>query len=409
MILLSRMNRYQFLLDLCMGSVCAFSVFTSIIPAGVSSFATKLLFGAILFSVLVFIVGTSISTKPFVIVALLFINYAYSFFKTEFPLWNTNLLFYYPFYIIWMLFVMYQKDLICEWFITRKDFVLFVIRFWCILTAVSAVLPSCYYIKEGGARYFGSFAGSIFRLGPAAVMIQILIIVSIFLYERRSDIYLMLVPMYCFLMGSSRTYLVVGACIFGVSWFVYFKRKRYFYLTIIPIIAITLFIASFSAIHDKVAFTFDSKQYGDIWFRLTSSRSLFWVNDILAWLKQGILNKLLGCGFGFTYIVSGIWGHNDFIELLCSFGIVGVGLYLLVTIKFLKEMLSPTKLPLEIKVLLVLAWFFNAFFNMHYTYFCCLLSYPILVAVINRKWMISAVGKTETEQSVQCGQEIDRM
>jgi hypothetical protein len=36
-------------------------------------------------------------------------------------------------------------------------------------------------------------------------------------------------------------------------------------------------------------------------------------------------------------------------------------------------------MPFIVGFSLILAWLFNAFFNMHYTYFCAMLCYPILV------------------------------
>lgn len=315
---------------------------------------------------------------------LLVINYCYAILVTK---WraesNTNMLFYYPFMVAYSCLFIDNKDSILNCILRNKEFLLFVIRLWSLIVGVSIFLPSCYYVKEGGALYFGSFAGGIFRLAPSALYIMSLILITMSLFNRKKDIIYMLIPMYCFFMGSSRTYLVSGLCLLIVAWYWYVGRKL-FLKTSIPLALILFVIVWNSSLGEKIRYTLNDDLYGDFWFRITSSRSALWSTDLKGWFSNGWLNRLFGCGIFYTEQLTGLWAHNDFIELLCSFGIVGLVEYVFVQIILLKHFIGRKyKVPRLISFCVIMCWLFNAFFNMYYTYFCSLLSYPLILISVN--------------------------
>ena len=62
-----------------------------------------------------------------------------------------------------------------------------------LTTTLTISVPSSYYIKEGGGRYFGSYCKSIFRLGPTALFIATLAVIMVGVYRDRKAIFFLLV------------------------------------------------------------------------------------------------------------------------------------------------------------------------------------------------------------------------
>lgn len=367
------------LLDIYLGTICLFPISTMLVDGTIWN---KLMF-AIIFAVhICLLLSESIKRRTFLILVFLVLHYFYVIIKTNFPLANSNLLFYYPFFIMYTLYMSDHTYEVMEWFVENKKYIQGIALIWTILVGVSILLPSSYYIKEGGAYYFGSFAGSIFRLGPAAVFIQTLVLMMQIIYKERKAILYMIIPMYSFLMGSARTYLVIGFCLFVISWYIFCKKKAWFWGTVIPLFAVVLFLVSISSMGQKILYTLDENQYGDFWFRITSSRNVIWAENLEAWLETGIIGKIFGNGLGFSYDTTRHWAHNDFIEIMCSFGIVGLTQYLYVMRVLSRTTIKSVKMPFFIRTCATMVWFFNAFFNMHYVYFCAMLSFPLLTMVL---------------------------
>ena len=376
-----RFIKYQVsLLDCFIFVSGLFPVITSIVNG---AFLNKILFAVLVAIYILLVFKYGISKRTAIILLLLVMNYFIALLATQMDkLGNTNMFFYYPFMIAYSCFIIDNRRNFIRSLSNNKKFILFIIRLWSVLVGISIFLPSSYYIKEGGAYYFGSFVGEIFRLGPGAIYIMSLVLISMSIYKRKKDFIYMLIPMYCFFMGSSRTYLISGICLFVIGWFWFVGNKKRFYLTIIPIGVVALIILWNSSIGDKIRFTLDDSQYGDFWFRLTSSRSELWIRDLTGWASQEWPNKLFGCGIFYTEQLTGLWAHNDFIEILCSFGLIGVFEYCIVQYILIKSFIKSTnRVPKLLTLCVVMCWLFNAFFNMYYTYFCSLLSYPyVLIA-----------------------------
>lgn len=110
---------------------------------------------------------------------------------------------------------------------------------------------------------------------------------------------------------------------------------------------------------------------------LSSSRSLIW-STIMDYRKNnfGILDNVFGKGFGTSikitgsYLYGALWSHNDFIEVLVSTGIIGMGFYINSYFKIYRQTRS-----LWIVAILI----FMAFFNGLFIYSKFILSIPILI------------------------------
>ena len=375
---ISKTLRFR-IFDLYMGLICIYPITTTLIDRTVIN---KLLFAALIaLQIYIYCMG-KMKRKTVIMLLWLVMQYLFVLYHTEFPLINANLLFYYPFFLMYTYFMNDNADKVRKWLMDRKEYIHNIVVLWSIIVGVSIFVPNCYYVKEGGASYFGSWAGDIFRLGPAVMFIQILVVVLQVLHKQKYAIVYMIIPMYCVLMGSSRTYLVIAALLFGISWYISCKKKIHFWLSLIPAAMVFLWLIMNSSMGEKILYTLDEGQYGDFWFRITSARSVLWADSIKMWSRLPVLNKLLGCDINFTLKITGKWGHNDFVEILCSFGMVGVIQYIAVVRSMLKNCWKGIRLPWVVKSSAIMVWLFNAFFNMHYVYFCAMLSYPLLVLAL---------------------------
>lgn len=317
---------------------------------------------------------------------LLILNYLYAIIQTNFPLYNLNDLFYFGFWVIFSIYISSRRELLIEYLKRDEKYVITIIKIWTGLVFISIFLPSSYPKFWGGKGYFASFTGSVFRLAPTAVMIMSLVLICMEIYKRKRAIVYTIIPMFCFYMGGSRTYLGVGLLLFMIIWYLYCPKKSVFYITVIPLIIVAALLISYSAVGDKIeATTYTKASYLDSWGTVTSGRSVFWKADIEAFELQPIAKKLLGSGFNFVYEVnikavnSEIWAHNDFINILLNFGFLGLLLYLYGVHSMKSRMLKNClKIPNILLNLFFFIWFINAMFNMFYTYFCSMISFPFI-------------------------------
>lgn len=368
------------LFDLFMCIICIFPIATSIVDTDIIN---KVLYALLLGANIILILINGIKKNTLLKIFILILNFLYVVFVSVYPLPNVNMIIYFPYFLIYTYFICERWEQTLKWLKNNKKIINFIVIFWTLLVGISVFFPSSYYIREGGASYFGSFVGSIFRLGPPAVFIQVLVIAMQVLFKQRKAILYMILPLFCCFMGSSRSYLVVGVLLFLISWYIFCENKKLFNISLIPILIIVLVFIAETSIGAKIEYTLDDNNYGDFWFRVSSSRSQLWVVCMTQWWKTDFLNQLFGSGFGYTAELTGLWAHNDYIEILCSFGILGLIQYIAAIISLYKVgSFKKVKMPFIIKFSVFMIWFFNAFFNMHYTYFCAMICYPFLIFVL---------------------------
>ncbi len=374
--------------DLFMFISLLFPIFTSIIEAEIMN---RVLFMLLLGFYLLASLQYGMSKKSIVFIMLLFINLVFALSATKFPMDHINLLFYYPFFIMYTFFTIDFKGYILYFFMKYKILVTFILNLWTIVVGISIFLPSSYYIKEAGESYFGSYVGTIFRVGPAAVYIMGLSMIVMVLYRNKWAIMYSIVPLYAFFAGSSRTYLILGICIFVIQWFWFVKKKRIFYLTIIPIALMLLVLIFLTPIGEKILHTLDDSNYGSFWFRITSGRSLLWFNLFEALKEESTIHLIFGSGIEFSFQTVDLWAHNDYIELICTFGVWGAVQYTVAMfMSYVFFFKTKYKTPIFVIVSVFLVWLFNAFFNMHYPYFCVVLAYPIILIAISEYYNTNA-------------------
>lgn len=237
------------------------------------------------------ITKNKLNKKIFVLLMISLVNYLFTLFNTE-NLVFSNAIIYFINWMIYVVFVIQNKVRFTEWFIQNKKYLSVIITIWSTLVFISIFLPSSYYDKEAGASYFSSFTGSIFRLAPTALFVMSLALILITVFEDRKAILFCLIPLYCGAMGSSRTYFVIILLVFLMCVMSWCKTKKQFLLMLLPIIIGVVVLYFHSSLSLKVQYTLNANQYGDFWYRITSSRSVIWSKVLSAFEKSSLYNNL---------------------------------------------------------------------------------------------------------------------
>ena len=111
---------------------------------------------------------------------------------------------------------------------------------------------------------------------------------------------------------------------------------------------------------------------------------MFWKEDLECFFKQKPINQILGCGVSFVfdvnknYIQRNIYAHNDFINILITYGYCGLIIYFLIWINMLKKYINK-----NIPIILILGFYFinfiTAFLNGLYVYPCAIVIIPLML------------------------------
>lgn len=329
----------------------------------------------------IFLMSTNkVKIKNWFIIFVTFLLEISALYFTTGTIYNLNTIFYFPFFILFFTLITDYKNKVKLYLIKRINYIHCIIIIWTLLVGISIFLPTSYVTGWGGAKYFGSYTGTIFRLGPTAVFVCSLIILYRLIKKKKGSFLYFLIPLYSFFMGGSRTYLVLGVSLLFIYLYLSLSKKT-FLISIIPILFIIVFFIFNSSMADKIESTIGSNYYGGVLGALSNGRTYFWVEDIKAFYGTSLFNRLFGNGFNFVYDVnlktmnSLIWAHNDFIQLLTTYGYFGLLIYCLTFFNLFKSV----KKDIIFTIIIIFIWFFNAMFNMFYTYFCSMLSFPILL------------------------------
>lgn len=304
---------------------------------------------------------------------------------------NLNMAFYYVFLVFYFVFMLSDREKIWQVLVKNRRFIYYVVLLYTVIVVASMFLPGSYAQSESGGwgdqKYFESISGSPNRVGPASVFIVVLIIFLIQTGTHKAIALLALPQVYVFLMGGSRTYFMVGLCVVLVLYYVMIPHKKWFYLSLVPVGIIFVALVLKSNMMDKFAATFQSAEgisQKEFWRRLTNSRSVFWIEQLKLFFDTPWYKQLLGNGINFTTHRYGLWAHSDFIEILCSYGYIGLANYVGLMVYTFCKLLRPGRRHFLIKCVCIFIWFFNAFINFFYCYFCAMLCYPILLLVMQR-------------------------
>lgn len=303
---------------------------------------------------------------------------------------SINLYFYFPFFVLFSLFVSKKFRYIFSFCENNHTYIKKIVTVWNLIVFISLFFDVSYV-----NGYFTSFTGNAFRSATAASFILSLVLI-LSIKDKKCALY-SIVPMYCVFSGGSRTYLAIGLAIMAVLLYIITPSTKSFWRWLIPAGIVAVIILLNSNIIKKIIDTLTVSQddfYKDPLRKFTSGRSVFWEADLREFFNNSFLRQLLGNGHNFVYDVNEqyfgarIWGHNDFINILLTHGYVGLICYLYFYIKMFRTCTTSLKLPWYINALLVFIWLFNAFFNMFYTYVCASASYPFILIAVSMAYQV---------------------
>lgn len=332
-----------------------------------------------------------ISARFFALLSIVMLMECIELFSTSFPLQSINDIFYFPFIVIFYNFICENGAFFYDLAVKNIKSIKRIIYLWSFFIVVSIAFPLSYTQVWGGGTYFASFTGDPFRLCPTAFYILALILMVMMIEKNRKMFWFSIIPMFCFFSSGSRTYLLVGLLLFLIVWYKFFYNKHMFCLSLLPLVLLFLVFLVNSSMMQKIAATsYSSNSYFDLWGTVTSGRSIFWEADINAFRNGSLWNKLLGFGFNFVYEVNKtaigakIWAHNDFIQLLLTYGVLGILLYLKVIYSLFRRRLWKMSEKKWVVYLVFFIWFFTANMNMFYTYLCTVLGYVFLIESLTK-------------------------
>ena len=179
---------------------------------------------------------------------------------------SINLMFYFPFFFVYTIFVLDSSELIIRFLQEKKQYVLGVIRIWTIFVIISIPLETSYVHEWGKGVYFVSYTSSAFRLCPTALFIMTLVVWLTVNQETKKYLFYDVIPLFCMFMGGSRTYLGLGILVFLINWYLSLKNKRIFYYSLLPLAGLFLIVIQYSSMQSKIeATTYSSQSYFDFW------------------------------------------------------------------------------------------------------------------------------------------------
>jgi O-antigen ligase len=197
----------------------------------------------------------------------------------------------------------------------------------------------------------------------------------VFLIKKNKIISLsaMLILVFFVIQGAKRGAILTGGV--GVLIFIYYQLKtidkkhrvKGYLFTIISILVISYFAYIFFKENEFLIQRMELLSDGGF-----SGRDIIYTNLFNVWFNNdNLLNIIFGFGFASSLKLSGTgnFAHNDWLELLSNFGIIGVITYLLLFYSAIKVMRN-SQLDFDKRILLVCVvsmWFLVTIFSMGYT------------------------------------------
>ena len=330
------------------------------------------------------IVKLRIRTSTFIVLVVIAFLYLFALYYTNEHLDNFNDLFYFGF---WGLYFLYMKNNYCIFekkICDNKKFLLKIVIIWNIIVFISLFFSSSYTHNWGEANYFRSFSNGEHRFASSCLFIISICWILSQLHKSKKYFVFAILPIISIYLSGTRTYLGVLIILLTCIYYLMCKNKINFFITIIPILILLIFVITLTPMGEKFQNTNQDGYFGYLG-TLTNGRSVFWSKDLEEFYKLPLHKKIVGNGFNFIYdinekaIGARIWAHNDYINILANFGIMGGLIYLYVFINFSNNVLKTRNIHPLLRFGYYLVYFINAMFNMVYVYTCSTLALPFIL------------------------------
>ncbi len=200
----------------------------------------------------------------------------------------------------------------------------------------------------------------------------LMLLPMLFLYKNNIQKWIVLaVSMFYIIMGAKRGNIM--AAVIPVLLFVYYEFKdtrKSFFKSVGIIIAIVLVSAlayRWAMSNDYLINRYEQTLEGN-----SSGRDVIYENAWHAWYdSMNFFVYLFGYGYDGTIhhpLMNGYHAHNDWLEILVDYGLLGVVLYLSIFIAFFGSVLKTKVLNTKLVLLSALfIWFFKTLYSMAFT------------------------------------------
>lgn len=346
------------------------------------SFLNPVLTGITVFLFLVYYFFKRFHFQQFLIAIYIIGTFILNIVKWGFSYYNFNMLLYFPFLLLYFELIKHEKDSISVFLRDNKSYIDAILLIWNFIVSISFFMSSS-YVYEGETRGFASFCGSTFLLCPTAVYVFAITLVQYQFYGKKLYIASFIISSLCILMGTSRTYLAVLLCAWMLFIYIKLDNKKTFPFIVVLGVSFFVLVVLVSPVSEKFFDTANRTSAGmDPLEAFTSGRSDFWTYDVINIFKSKPFDLVFGHGvnwlfnLNYAYIGTPLWAHNDFIQILSDYGLLGLSIYFWTFTSLVHDLFKSCHIPVLPVFFLLLMWLFNAFFNMFYTYFCASLSFP---------------------------------
>lgn len=280
---------------------------------------------------------------------------------------------YYIFIILVCMKYFSAPDEFVDYF--RKDaiFVDRVIKLWNFLVFISIFNPHFYKSLDeisgwGSEKFFFSYtAEGGARLAADCCMYMAIVLIRYIITEKKRYLLYLLVPTYTLITSGSRIYLIVCMCIMVMAFYVYLGDDVKFWLLIVPFMLMAVVVVLNSSMGDKFKAVQDADRIAVMGKLDAFSNGRFKPIKLCVqfFSEIPIINKVFGNGFGVIETTVKTWSFNDFVELLITYGVSGLVIYVYCMVNTIKSVLK-SKLPLYIKLLPAASWFAVAMISMFF-------------------------------------------
>lgn len=383
-----------------------FPVITLLQGIPIFSYINKIMLGILVLHIFFCCSTKKITLSKILTIVITLILYIFSIIFTNGPLESINDLFYFGF---WILFFVYLKDNInyLENSIKKnKTFILGTVIFWNLLVLLS-VFCSGSFINKWDGIYFCSLANDCHRFASSCIFIIVLNFIA--LKETKKWYYfpLIFIPYISIFYTGARIYLLLLLALsLGIIYCLSDSKKKFINYSIIFLICSSCLVM-FTPMRNKIMvprslnlkevdFLHLSEQDQKMLIdSVTNTRTTFMKEDINGYLKLNFLKKLVGNGYNYVYdlneiaLDSRIWAHNDIINILLNYGLIGTLLYLFVLISFCISYYRHCKIPTFLLLIFIFIYFSNSMINMVYTYINATISLPFILYAFSLKNKVS--------------------
>lgn len=272
-----------------------------------------------------------------------------------------------------------------------EKFIKWIVILCSLILCIGFLDFKCYDSSQWDGSYFIGYTNASHTLASGA---SLLLIFTLYVTRNKKNImsFLYFVPsIIAILKSGARTFLIpiIIVCFF---FYVYHIKKVSVKLLILPFTVIcAAYVFLNSSMIEKFSFSINNQYTNmDLLGRLTNGRTAFWVVDLLAFGKFNLIQKLLGSGFQYVYLINeknfnlAIWAHNDFINCLLSVGIIGTCIYVYILFITGKRIIKTSRRNYFIKTLLISYMLLPALLNGFYAYQHYFYSFIILIVLYEK-------------------------